>query len=156
MSKMTRLLLGVLCLASAGSARADDAAPSASYVPGLGEFMMATQARHAKLWFAGQAENWRLAAYELDEIKEGLDDAGRWNPTFQDLQIRAMIEQNLGGPLADVGAAITKKDRAAFTAAFDKLSGGCNACHAGAGHDFIAIQRPTTPPATNQVYEPKP
>jgi hypothetical protein len=27
------------------------------YAPGLGEFMMATQARHAKLWIAGQAKN---------------------------------------------------------------------------------------------------
>ena len=28
------------------------------YVPGLGELMTATQARHVKLWFAGSAGNW--------------------------------------------------------------------------------------------------
>src|SRR5262249_14805529 len=44
------------------------------YVPGLGEFMTATQLRHAKLWFAGKNSNWALAAYEVDEIKEGLED----------------------------------------------------------------------------------
>jgi hypothetical protein len=43
-----------------------------SYEPGLGEFMTATQLRHAKLWFAGKQNNWDLAAYEIDEIKEGL------------------------------------------------------------------------------------
>jgi hypothetical protein len=44
------------------------------YRPGLGEFMAATQLRHAKLWFAGKMNNWDLAAYEIDEIKEGLED----------------------------------------------------------------------------------
>ena len=39
------------------------------YNPGLGEFMTATQLRHAKLWFAGKDSNWDLAAYEIDEIK---------------------------------------------------------------------------------------
>ena len=34
------------------------------YKPGLGEFMTATQLRHAKLWFAGKDNNWDLAAYE--------------------------------------------------------------------------------------------
>ena len=33
-----------------------------SYAPGLGEFMTATQLRHAKLWFAGRMNNWDLAA----------------------------------------------------------------------------------------------
>jgi hypothetical protein len=47
------------------------------YQPGLGEFMTATQLRHAKLWFAGKQNNWDLAAYEIDEIKEGLEDAAR-------------------------------------------------------------------------------
>ena len=37
-----------------------------SYAPGLGEFMTATQLRHAKLWFAGKENNWDLAAYEID------------------------------------------------------------------------------------------
>jgi hypothetical protein len=51
------------------------------YEPGLGEFMIATQLRHAKLWFAGKDSNWDLAAYETDEIKEGLEDAARLHST---------------------------------------------------------------------------
>ena len=47
---------------------------SEAYTPGLGEIMSLQQMRHAKLYFAGQAENWDLAAYELDEIGEGFDD----------------------------------------------------------------------------------
>ncbi|MDD4933474.1 MAG: hypothetical protein PHO89_08435, partial [Methylacidiphilaceae bacterium] len=50
------------------------------YAPGLGEIMSAIQLRHAKLWFAGKAKNWALAAYELDEIQEGFDEAVRLHP----------------------------------------------------------------------------
>ena len=34
---------------------------SDSYKPGLGEFMFNIQVHHAKLWFAGQNQNWKLA-----------------------------------------------------------------------------------------------
>jgi hypothetical protein len=46
---------------------------AASYTPGLGEFMSSIQVHHAKLWFAGQAQNWELANFEIAEIKESLD-----------------------------------------------------------------------------------
>jgi hypothetical protein len=62
------------------------------YEPGLGQFMTATQLRHAKLWFAGKQNNWDLAAYEIDEIKEGLEDAARLHPTFDGVPVAAMIK----------------------------------------------------------------
>src|ERR1700746_2670892 len=45
-----------------------------AYRPGLGEFMLAIQLHHAKLWFAGQNQNWPLADFEVHEILESLDD----------------------------------------------------------------------------------
>jgi len=42
---------------------------STNYRPGLGELMNFTQMRHAKLWFAGQEQNWQLARYELDDLR---------------------------------------------------------------------------------------
>jgi len=50
--------------------RLDDA-----YKPGLGEFMSGIQVHHAKLWFAGSAGNWKLADFEIGEIRETLDGA---------------------------------------------------------------------------------
>ncbi|MGE5413642.1 MAG: hypothetical protein ACM3NW_05660, partial [Syntrophomonadaceae bacterium] len=47
------------------------AAAAAVEPPGLGELMTFNQMRHAKLWFAGEAGNWKLARYELDELGEG-------------------------------------------------------------------------------------
>jgi hypothetical protein len=51
--------------------------PTASehYVPRLGDIMNAVQSRHMKLWFAGKALNWELAAYELRQLKAGLLEA---------------------------------------------------------------------------------
>ena len=45
---------------------ADAQSAKEAYEPGLGEFMMAPQIRHARLWFAGRQKSWDLAAYEID------------------------------------------------------------------------------------------
>ena len=42
----------------------------AEYAPGLGEIMGGIQTHHAKLWYAGINDNWKLAQYEIDELKE--------------------------------------------------------------------------------------
>src|SRR5262249_36190131 len=40
------------------------------YTRGLGERMTLQQMLHAKLWLAGEAGNWDLAAYEIKELGE--------------------------------------------------------------------------------------
>src|SRR5580704_13060464 len=49
-----------------------------AYVPGLGEFMSGIQVHHAKLWFAGKAENWPLANFEIGEIRETGEDIEKY------------------------------------------------------------------------------
>src|SRR5262249_32601960 len=66
-------------LAMSGLACRQPSTPA--YTPGLGEIMTLTQMRHSKLWFAGEAANWPLASYELDELHEGMDDAATFHPT---------------------------------------------------------------------------
>jgi len=124
------------------------------YAPGLGEFMAATQLRHAKLWFAGQAKNWDLAAYEIDEIKEGLEDAAKQYPTHDGLPVADMIKASIEAPLDQLEKAVGAKSSTKFAIAFDGLTKACNTCHAGAQKEFIKIQRPTTPPLSNQVFRP--
>ena len=43
--------------------------------------MTLQQMRHTKLWLAGEAQNWDLAAYEIDELGEGFDDVIQYHPT---------------------------------------------------------------------------
>jgi hypothetical protein len=124
------------------------------YEPGLGEFMTATQLRHAKLWFAGKNNNWSLAAYEIDEIKEGLEDAARLHSTFDGVPVAEMIKTIIDPRLERLEKAVEEKNGTQFIAAFDELTNGCNSCHAGASKPFIHIQRPTEPPLTNQNFAP--
>ena len=126
-----------------------------SYEPGLGEFMTATQLRHAKLWFAGKQNNWDLAAYEIDEIKEGLEDAARLHPSFDGVPVAEMIKTIIVPRIAELEKAVRAKSSAKFMVAFDELTSGCNSCHAGANKPFIRIQRPTDVPLTNQNFAPE-
>jgi len=124
------------------------------YAPGLGEFMTATQLRHAKLWFAGKANNWDLAAYEIDEIMEGLEDAEKQFPTLDGIPVADMIKANIDPAVEELRKAVGARSSAKFAAAFDKLTGACNTCHKGANKPFIRIQRPTSSPLSNQNFAP--
>lgn len=124
------------------------------YAPGLGEFMTATQLRHAKLWFADRAKNWELAGYEIDEIKEGLEDAAKQLPTHDGIPVADMIKTNIDPAIEELEKAVEAKSGAKFAAAFDNLTKACNTCHAGAKKEFIRIQRPTAPPVSNQNFAP--
>ncbi|MFZ1548751.1 MAG: hypothetical protein WAT12_16940 [Candidatus Nitrotoga sp.] len=136
----------------AAGAKQESPAVNQAYTPGLGEIMVGIQLRHAKLWFAGLARNWRLAKYELDEILEGFDDAKKYQPDFKGKPIAEMIGQIISGPINKLEQAIESKDKAAFKKSFDGMSNACNACHTANGYDFISIQRPTTLPLTNQRF----
>jgi len=131
------------------------AAP-AGYVPGLGEFMAATQMRHSKLWFAGQAGNWALAAYELNEIKEGFADIVRFHPTHpgSPVPIREILPKVMAAPLARLQVAISSQNLVRFDEAFDSLTASCNACHQAEKFGFNVITRPTSNPYTNQDFSP--
>jgi hypothetical protein len=124
------------------------------YAPGLGEFMTATQLRHAKLWFAGRENNWDLAAYEIDEITEGLEDAEKQFPTHDGIPVADMIKANIDPAVEELRKAVGAKSGTKFSVAFDKLTSACNTCHTGANKQFIRIQRPTSSPLSNQNFAP--
>jgi len=151
--------LAGLLLVLGGCSHHDDAAvPAATasepYVIGLGEIMGLNQMRHAKLWFAGQAGNWPLAAYELDEMREGFDDAKHFHDHHKGVPqpLSQMIPAYIDPPLAELDHAVTARDKAAFTLGFDHLTEGCNGCHKAADFGFNVIQRPTSQPYSNQSF----
>lgn len=151
--KILPLMAVLAAVLGAGAASADTPAPEA-YAPGMGEIMGATQMRHAKLWFAGRAKNWELARYDLDEIKEGLDDAVTYHPVFKGAPVSAMLDKFTAAPLADLARAIGDKDSAAFARAFDRLTAACNGCHRAAEHGYVVIKRPGAGPFGNQEFAP--
>lgn len=127
-----------------------------AYVPGLGEMMTLNQMRHSKLWFAGQAGNWALASYELEELQEGLDDVARYHPIHKDspLPIPALIDKIMAVPMHDLAASIKAQDLPDFTLHFDALTAACNSCHQATSFGFNVVTRPSTNPYSNQVFVP--
>jgi len=126
------------------------------YAPGLGELMSLQQMRHVKLWLAGEAGNWDLADYEVDELGEGFDDIVRFHPTHKDSPVapKDAIPRMVTQPLADVRAAISHKDAAAFARAYDGLTAGCNNCHQATNFGFNRVRRPESNPYPNQIFAP--
>src|SRR5215467_13814848 len=122
--------------------------------PGLGEIMGVIQQHHAKLYYAGTKSNWPLAQYELGEIQEGLDDAVKYYPHFQDVQapLTELIPAMTKGSLTQVGAAIEQKSEKEFVKAFNSLCGSCSNCHQAANHPFVKIQPPTEAMFSNQKF----
>ena len=125
-----------------------------NYVPGLGDLMGSLQVQHGILWFAGYAQNWPLAAYAVDSIKEGIADMIVLRPRYKRESIVEMLTLFTAKPLQDLGEAVETKDGALFMQAYDSLTECCNTCHNNHDYGFIAIQRPTVPAWTNLRYRP--
>ena len=128
-----------------------------AYHPELGEQMLTLQVRHARLWFAGEAGNWLLSAFELQELKEAFGAVVEQNPehaTFQPQRLADVLPAMTKTPVTALRDAIDHGDKHEFEHAFDELSAACTACHRAAGNDFLVIQRPTTPLLDNLRVAP--
>lgn len=118
--------------------------------PRLVEVMGMAQIEHLKLWYAGKAKNWDLAAYELRQLTNSLAEAAIFYPAVPVSNVTTMKE-----PLLSVADAIAAGNDRKFAASMRALTDGCNACHSSMGRGFIAITVPTggQPPA-NQIFSP--
>ena len=119
-----------------------------AYHPELGEQMLTLQIRHARLWFAGEAQNWLLAAFEVQELKEAFDAVVENNPehaTFQPQRLADILPSFTQAPVKALRDAIDHASKAEFEKAYDGLSAACSGCHRAAGNDFLVIQRPQAP-----------
>ncbi len=123
---------------------------SERYAPRLGDIMNAVQSRHMKLWFAGKALNWELAAYELRQLKAGLLEAALLYEGIPVTNVTTMTK-----PLQSLADAIDAKDSRRFAVTTGELTDRCNACHRSMQRGFIVIQAPTLSPFGNQVFTPQ-
>ena len=146
------LMAGLAIITAANSATGESAQP---YTPGLVEFMMSVQSHHAKLWLAGNGRNWDLADYQVDELKELLEEIAKRVPKYRDVPVGQMIESVTMPPIGDIEAAIKARDGAKFAAAFERLTVACNGCHEAANRGYIVIQRPATSSFPNQSFAPR-
>ncbi len=150
MIKRVTLMLAAGCLTFAFAARS---APPA-YAPGLGDFMTAyVQPHHLKLWYAGKAANWTLAAYEADELGETFEDISTYQADWDGVPVAQLIKAMIEPPLENIKAAIEAKNAARFNDAYTTLTSSCNACHTAAKKPFIEVKVPTQDsPFTDQTF----
>src|SRR5579862_7929729 len=81
------------------------------YVPGLGEFMNSgVQPHHIKLWLAATSADWKLAAYEANELAETFDDIKANQPEWHELHIARLVQATVLPQLKRIDAAIAAKD----------------------------------------------
>ena len=125
---------------------------SGSYIPGFGEFMGYVQVHHAKLWFAGRNANWELAGFELDEIREAIDNIQKYETDRPETKLIGMIDPALD----KMQDAIEKQDPELFKTGYTLLTSTCNSCHTAAKYGFNVVKVPDTPPFSNQVFSNPP
>jgi hypothetical protein len=120
------------------------------YMPRLVAIMGAAQNQHLKLWFAGKAKNWELAAYELRQLTDTLAEAAILYPGIPVSNVTTMQE-----PLLSVADAVTAGNSRGFAASMQKLTEGCNACHASMERKYVVMTLPTQQSLpTNQLFAP--
>ena len=144
-----------LAIALTGCANKHPTEQPAQFAPGLGEIMAQSAVRHAKLWFAGQAQNWALASYEIDELREGFEDAAKYHPTHKHIKqpIPELIGHYMDKPLSGLEQTIKDKNLQSFNQNFDQLTTACNACHQSTEFEFNQVSTPTFNPFTNQKFD---
>lgn len=138
------------------AAKAGAVAP-ATAAPELGAQMLELQIRHARLWQAGEAQNWMLAQFQLAELREsfaGIVEGNGDHAALQPQRLAEVLPAMTEPALAQLQDAVDAHDKAKFEAGYDALSAGCNACHVAADHGFLVIQRPRTPLLDNLRSEP--
>jgi hypothetical protein len=126
-----------------------------SYIPGIEQFMNVIQAEHTKLWYAGEAGNWPLAAYNLAEIKEVMSDLEDLFPTFKSMPFAKMLDDVIVSHIAVLEKAVDAKDAKAFAAGYDRLTAACNACHQATGNGFLVMRRPIPGAFPDQDFKPR-
>ncbi|SRR5579871_1781256 len=113
------------------------------FKPAMDDLMtMLVQPRHIRLYYAGQAKNWRLAAFQVNELRAALARIGRTIPNYRNINVDTAVASIFADRLAAVDAAIKAADPAQFTAAYEQMTTACNECHKGMEHPFLVIKVP--------------
>jgi hypothetical protein len=156
------LLLGLVCILFSCQPKIDDHSKelqnqinnlkselSKTYKPGFGEFMGNIQVHHSKLWFAGKNKNWKLADFEINEIKENLENIQKYETDRSESEMIPMIKPALDS----VSDAIRKQNLLEFKNSFNLLTNTCISCHRVTKHEFIQITIPSQQNFSNQRFK---
>ncbi len=166
----TRILSVVFALSAPFAGKAQTTTPNApapaapggglvilDFKPAMDDLMtMLIQPRHIKLYYAGMAKNWKLAGFELDELRAALARIGRTIPTYRKMGVDMTVASIFTERLQTVDAAIKSGDDKKFSAAYIDMTTACNECHVAMEHPFLVIKTPEAPNYPDQDFTAKP
>jgi hypothetical protein len=109
--------------------------------PGMDRLMAEVGTRTHRLYYAGQARNWRLADYFYRSIVKQLKLCATSRPKYAE-----EMERYLGTECIQVRDAIKARDANAFASAYERLIARANELHGVFGKPWIRWVTPATPP----------
>ena len=108
--------------------------------PGLGTVMIEYADRLGNIYYAAQAANWGMAAYQLKEMVEIQEVGETTRPARKDALVG--IEKGALVPLAND---IVNQNLTKFNTDFTATVAFCNACHQATGFGYIVYMLPAQP-----------
>lgn len=120
-----------------------------TYKPGFGAFMSNIQTHHAKLWFAGQNENWKLADFEVHEIRETIEAIQKFQTERKESQKIEMIYPALDS----IEKTIKFQNLSLFRHSYTELTNTCNSCHRATDFEFNVVKIPDNLSFSNQDFK---
>ena len=119
------------------------------YKPGYGELMGNIQSHHSKLWFAGQNRNWKLAAFEIKELREIIADILKYQKEREESKIIEIINPELDS----IDLAVKQENSVLFVHSYKQLTNSCNNCHRLTNFGFNVVKVPDNSPFSNQDFQ---
>ena len=128
------------------------------FKPAMDDLMtMLIQPRHLKLYYAGEAKNWKLAEFQLRELRQALARIGRTIPTYRKIGVDDAVASIFTEKAVAVeGSDQGRRSRRSSRRPMRDMTTACNACHAGMEHEFLVIKVPQANVYPNQAFRPLP
>ncbi len=118
-------------------------------VPDQSHVMKDVAYHFSNLWFAGQAQNWPLAAFYLNETRSHLRWAVRVRPVRQtaagQVDLRSILDGIDRSLLTNLQKTVDARDPAAFSKAYREMLTGCYACHQASEKPYLRPHVPEAP-----------
>ena len=118
----------------------------------LGSIMLDIQSRHTKLYYAGENENWELASFFVQELKESFNNITMYHRSHDEVNINKLTNKIMMPTLEKLESVTEKEDIEKFKASFTDLTTSCNNCHSQSKHAFIKIKTPLNGDFLNQDF----
>ena len=127
---------------------AADVAQLKAIQPSNSHIMMDVQFHWTNLWFAAQKKDWPFAQYQFNEMRGHIQWLMRKSPIIRsqdgmDVDVKSIFDAIDTSSLADVKAAIEKKDSVRFAATYKTMIESCYSCHKAVGRPYLRPMIPT-------------